>query len=263
MTIYIDLIFFMNFFYDFLLLMTVGMVLKRKVKIYRYILGAFIGGVSIFLLFLNITSVLLFILKFSISVIMCTLTFRYICLRYTFNNLIYLYMCSVILAGFLYYLDIEFSYDHQGIIFFFDGLSINWILLIIIAPVILALYIYCSKKLKTTYSLYYKLEIVFDNLHIKCLTLFDSGNQLCDPITNKPIIIVSKKILKGVYNIRSPMYVPYQTVSGSNVMKCYRPSYIILNNKKIYNYLIGESDYKFSDGVEGILNVKLMEDNYV
>ena len=34
-------------------------------------------------------------------------------------------------------------------------------------------------------------------------------------------------------------------------------------DKKIYNYLIGESSIKFSDGVECLLNKSLKEDGYV
>ena len=263
MTIYIDLIFFINFAYDFLLLLTVGIILKRKVKIYRHIISAVVGGLSIFLLFLPWNDIVLFFLKVLVSVIMCLISFKYISLRYTFNNLCYLYMCSIILAGFLYYLDLEFSYNHEGLIFFFSGVSINYILLLIIAPIILFFYIYSSKKLKSTYNLYYHIDICFDDLVISCLALFDNGNSLKDPLTGKPVIILDKKLLKGVHHIRSPMYIPYNTVSGSSIMKCYKPSYLIINNQKIYNYLIGESNYKFSDGVECILNVKLMEDNYV
>ncbi|MBQ6841507.1 MAG: sigma-E processing peptidase SpoIIGA [Bacilli bacterium] len=263
MTIYVDLIFFVNFAYDFLLLLTVGIVLKRKVKLYRHMISAFIGALSIFLLFLSWNETLLFILKIVVSILMCVVSFKYISLRYTFNNLCYLYMCSVILAGFLYYLDLEFSYHHEGIIFFFDGVSINYVLLIILAPIVLVWYIHSSKKLKSTYNLYYNLEIYFDNLKINCLSLFDNGNSLKDIVTGKPVIIVNKKIMKGIYNIRDPMYIPFNTVSGSGLMKCYKPSYIILNNQKIYNYLIGISDCNFSDGVEAILNVKLLEDKYV
>lgn len=263
MTMYVDLIFFMNFAYDFLLLMTAGIVLKRRVKLWRYIMAALVGALSIFLLFIDINSYILFILKILISIIMCLISFGFISFNYVVNNLIYLYMSSTILAGFLYFLDIQFSYDHEGLIFFFKGLNINYILLIIIAPIILFIYIKSSKKLKSTYNLYYKIEIVFDDYHINCLAFLDSGNHLIDPITKKAVIILNKKFLEKIYNIRSPVYVMYNTVSSSGLMKCFKPSYIILNKQKIYNYLVGESDKNFSDGVQCLLNAKLMEDNYV
>ena len=61
MIIYLDLIFFINFAYDFLLLLTVAMTLKRKVKIIRIIIASLIGAFSIFLLFLNINEIIAFI----------------------------------------------------------------------------------------------------------------------------------------------------------------------------------------------------------
>ncbi len=56
-------------------------------------------------------------------------------------------MCSVILGGFLYLLDVEFSYKREGLIFYFNGLSINYLLLLILGPLILGLYIYEHKSL--------------------------------------------------------------------------------------------------------------------
>ena len=43
MTVYIDGLLFLNFYLDFLLLLTVVVVLKRNVKLFRIILGAFFG----------------------------------------------------------------------------------------------------------------------------------------------------------------------------------------------------------------------------
>lgn len=263
MTVYVDLIFFINFFYDLLLMLTVSSVLKRRVKFYRHLLSAFLGAVSLGLLFINTSNFILFIMKILISIGMCLVSFNYISLRYTFNNLTYLYMASVILAGFLYFLNVEFSYAHVGMLFIFEGMSINYIVLLIIAPVILFYYLWSNKKIKNTYSLYYHVDIVFDEQKISCLALFDNGNSLKDPVSGKAVIIVSPKLLKGIYNIRSPIYVPYSTVSGSALMRCFKPSFIMLNNHKIYNYLVGESNYRFNDGINCILNIKLLEDNYV
>lgn len=263
MIIYLDLIFFINFFYDFLILLTVGITLKRNVKLIRYLLSALIGGLSIFVLFLSINEIILFLLKILISIIMMLVAFKYISFNYLVNNTIYFYMISIILAGFLYFLNNLFSLDHKGLIFFYEGFSINYILLLIIAPIVLICYIKMHKKLKETYNDYYKLQIFFGKQKYEIIGFYDNGNNLKDPITGKAVIIVSKKFLSKIYNIRSPIYVPYNTISGSSIMKCFKPSYIIINNHKLYNYLIGESDYKFHDGVDALLNKKMKEDNYV
>ena len=108
-------------------------------------------------------------------------------------------------------LDLEFSYKREGMIFYFDKFSINYILLLIIAPIILGLYIYEHKKFKSTYNFNCKVEIVFCNdTSLICNGFIDSGNKLRDPITKKYVIIVSKKILVNYINIRGPMYVPYK-----------------------------------------------------
>ena len=263
MIIYLDLIFFMNFFYDLLLMLTVSVTLKRNRKFKYHLFSSLFGAFSIFFLFLKINSVLLLLFKIITSIIMCLISFGYVSLRYTFNNILYLYMSSAVLAGFLYFTDLQTSMDHEGLLFFFKGTNPNIIVLMIISPLILFIYYKSSKKLKNTYSLYYDIAIYFNKNCIKCLALLDNGNTLIDPITKKAIIIVSSKKMLEIEKIRSPVYVPYHTVSGSSIMKCYKPSFIIINQKKIYNYLIGISDYHFSDGVECLLNKKLMEDNCV
>ena len=46
---------------------------------------------------------------------------------YFIKNFLYLYIISIILGGFLYYLNLEFSYKNVGIVFFHNGYSINFI----------------------------------------------------------------------------------------------------------------------------------------
>lgn len=252
MTVYIDLVCIINFIYDFLILLTVSFTLKRNRKIYNYILSSLIGVLSIFLLFLKINNIILFLLKILISVIMVIVAFGYKSIKYTISNIIYFYMTSIVLAGFLYLIKGNSS-----------NFNLNYIVLLIIGPIILFIYYKSNKKLKNTYSDYYKIKIVFDNIEYNLVSFYDNGNNLKDPISRKSIIIVENSRLEKIYNIRSPVYVPVITVKGTHLMKCFKPSYIILNDKKIYNYLIGESSIKFSDGVECLLNKSLKEDGYV
>lgn len=252
MTVYIDLVCIINFIYDFLILLTVSFTLKRNRKIYNYILSSLIGVLSIFLLFLKINNIVLFLLKILISVIMIIVAFGYKSIKYTISNIIYFYMTSIVLAGFLYLIKENNS-----------NFNLNYIVLLIIGPIILFIYYKSNKRLKNTYSDYYKIKIVFDKIEYNLVSFYDNGNNLKDPVSRKSIIIVGNNRLEKIYNIRSPVYVPVITVKGTHLMKCFKPSYIILNDKKIYNYLIGESSIKFSDGVECLLNKSLKEDGYV
>ena len=107
MTIYIDLVFFLNFFFDFVLLLTVNNTLKRNVKMKRLFLGAFVGSITIFFLFLPISSFWLFSIKIFLGLLMCLATFGIKDRKYLIQNLGYLYMTSTVLGGFLYFLNLE------------------------------------------------------------------------------------------------------------------------------------------------------------
>lgn len=261
MKVYLDLELILNFCYDLLLLMTVDITLKRHTKFYRLVISALIGAISIILLFIPFNNFLLFLFKILTSIIMILISFGYKNIKYFGTNMLYLYMCSVILGGFLYLLNTEFSYKREGLIFYFDGLSVNYILLLIIAPIILFLYIRNIKKIKSTYNYSYEVEISINNKIIKLNGFLDTGNKLRDPITHKYIIIVSKKKIEAFINIRSPIYVPFKALNKKGLLKCFKIDYIKVNNQILKNYLIGISDDNFNlNGTDCLLNYKLMED---
>ena len=249
MTIYIDLLFLLNFIYDFLLLITVSITLKRNTSIKRILIGSLFGAFSTFMIFIPINKYILLILKVFSSLIIVIITYKFKDIKYFFNNLIYLYMCSVILAGFLYFLKIEFN-------------NLAYIISLSIAPLILYLYIKEQKELKRIVNFYKKVIITLKNNKILELNGFiDSGNKLKDPITNKYIILINKKIIKGIYNIRSPIYVPIKTVNKNSLLECIGVKNIIIDNKIYTNYLLGLSDtFNGFDGVDCLLNYNLLEE---
>ena len=257
MKIYLDLIMILNFAIDFILLLTVSLILKRNVKLTRIMLGSFVGGLSILFLFFNINSFILFLLKLFISILMVLITFGYKTLKYTLVNLLYLYMSSIVLGGFLYLLNLEFSYKHIGIIFFNNGLSINFIFLILFSPLILYIYIKQTKNLRYNYSNYYNIEIINNNKKYKYTAYMDSGNVLVDTLTNKPVILIDKR--KLLFNIKEFRLIPYMGVNGSNIIKVIKIDKLIFNNKEYSNILLGIMDKISLDGIDVILNRKLLE----
>ncbi len=231
-----------------LILITVNITLKRNISFKRILLGSLFGSLTTLIIFLRINKYLLLILKLFLGLIMLLITFSYHNIKYLMTNILYLYMTSVILAGFLYFLKIEFN-------------NLAYPLSLSIAPLILYLYLKEQKNLKKVVNYYKKVIITFKNNQTLELNGFlDTGNKLQDPLTNKYIILVNKKVLKGIYNIRSPIYVPINTINKHSLLPCISIKNIIVDNKIYHNYLIGISDeFQEFDNINCLLNYSLWE----
>lgn len=257
MKIYLDLVFFINFFFDLLLLCAVKIILKRIVKFYRLILGALFGALSIFLLFLNINSFELFIFKIIISLVMILIAYGYKDLRYYFKNFVSLYIVSVFLGGFLYFFNMQFSYKQKGIVFFNNGLSINLIFILILSPIIIYIYIKENKILKTEYSKYYEVKLIDDDYEYILNGYLDTGNNLVDPVSGKCVILVDRKLIEPLIHIHSPIFVPYRALNTKGIIECIKIPEVYINNSLIDNVLIGLSDEFKMDNINCILNNRM------
>ena len=249
MKIYLDLLLLLNFIYDGLLLITVSVALKRNASFKRILLGSLFGSLSTLIILLPLNKYLLFILKIASGLIMLLITFSYHNFKYFLNNLIYLYMCSVILAGFLVFLKIEFN-------------ILSYVLILLISPFILYVYLKEQKNLKEIVNYHKNVTITLKNNRTLNLKGFiDSGNTLKDPVTHKYIILINKNKLKGIYNIRSPMYVPINTVSSHSLLECISIKNIQIDNKVYTNYLLGlSSEFTMKNEADCLLNYHILEE---
>ena len=87
MIVYVDGLLFLNFFFDFLLLLTTSIILKRNVTIFRVMLGAFFGSLSILVLFFQINSFELFLIKLYLGFLMCIISFGYKNIKYFLTSM--------------------------------------------------------------------------------------------------------------------------------------------------------------------------------
>lgn len=262
MKIYLDLLLFLNFFLDFILLLCVSLILKRNAKLKRLLLASLVGALSIFSLFYPFNSFTLFLLKAVISIFMVLISFGFKDIKYTINNIIYLYLVSIILGGALYLINDSLAYKNTGLIFYHNGFSINLVLVFILSPIILFIYVKKQRKLKEEYVKKYEVKITFLNGKTKLLTGFlDTGNNLYDPYKKRPIIVINKSVL-GSYNPRC-ILVPCKTVNKESLLKCFKIKKIIINGKKIETEcLVGITDNNFGiEGVDLLLHEKLIKED--
>ena len=241
MVIYVDMVFLLNAFLDFILLLSVNVILSRNIKIKRIILGSLIGSISIILLFININGVISFVFKILLGLFMILVTFGYHSLTYTFNNLFYLYTLSFSVGGVMYLL--------------MDKGYYNYFILIIGFIVVLFIYIKQTKNYQNNYSNYYIVEIFIHDKKYLVTGYLDTGNKLYDLYQHRPVVILNKKIK---YNLNEVIYVPYVTLSENSVLKCLKTDKIIINKHVFKNYLIGLSNKRINmDGVNCILHSKM------
>lgn len=251
MKIYVDIVLFLNFGFDLILLLTTAILLKRKVKGYRLLLGAFLGSLSTLCLFISMTSFTLFIVKVLISIFMILCAFGYQDRKFFFKNISCLYMVSIVLGGFLYFLNIQFSYKNDGLIFYHDGISINVWLLIIISPIILKIYIKQNKYIKINYKYYHQVEIYLKNERIECTGYLDTGNKLVDPYFHRAVLLIDEKKIKDKSCFT--ILVPYQTIGNQGMIYCTNPNRIIIDGVEC-KALVGISEKRIKiDGVDCIL----------
>lgn len=244
MVIYIDLLFLLNFIYDYLILTTLNIVLKRNTNVIRKTLSSLIGEISILFLILNFNYLVLIAFKIILAVVMNIICFKYKSIKYTFNNILYFYMISTIIAGFIYFLYLR---------------NINYIIIMFLVPIVLIIFIFTQNK-KLRYQNYYNAVITLNNNHtINVSAYLDTGNNLIDPISHKKIIIVDKKLIN--FNIKKFIYVPIKVLNNHSLLKCIKIKHIKVENKIIKDVLLGISNDNINiDGVNCLLNNYLRKD---
>ena len=134
MKVYIDVVIMLNFLIDLILILSVAIVLRRKTNIKKLIMSSIIGSLSLCLLFLIKSNITLLLVKVISSIVMVVIAFNFRDIKYTLKNVLYLYISSSFLGGVLYMLNLELCYQNEGMIFYHNEMSLNYIILLLLLP---------------------------------------------------------------------------------------------------------------------------------
>lgn len=250
--VYIDLLVIQDLIYNYVILLGVSILLTRITNIKKIFLSSVIGTIPLIFLFLNISNQLMFLISFIFSIIMSLITFSYKDILYTLKNIFYMYTTSIFIAGSIYLINVNLLPT-------INNYLLNVIILIIISPIITYIYIKSISKFKNNYSNYYKVDIYLKEEERLTITAFlDTGNKLIDPYKRRPIILINKSLINE--KKQKIILVPYNTVNNSDLLKCIVPKKIYIHNIGYRNnFLIGLMDEVNIEGVDCILNPKILE----
>ncbi|BCB03271.1 sigma-E processing peptidase SpoIIGA [Bacillus sp. KH172YL63] len=207
MALYLDVIWLLNLLVDFFLLWFTGIILKRQYTLWRIGVGSLIGSIIILMAFSPYAHVTgnPFV-KLLFSVCMVYAAFGYRRLRYYLSNLLMFYFVTFFTGGILigshYFIRFDPGAESSVLLANIRGFGdpVSWIFVMLALPVAW----YFSKgrfesieHVKLQYDQLLKVGIVIDGYHLTVDGLVDSGNQLQDPISRSPVMILSIAGLEG------------------------------------------------------------------
>ncbi|MDP5273162.1 sigma-E processing peptidase SpoIIGA [Chengkuizengella axinellae] len=210
MIIYLDLVFLINFFIDGAILQATAWTCKYKLKWWRLVCSASFGALYAMMMFFpSLTFMYTFLIKCAFSIIMIILAFGFTRLQSFIRQLATFYFVNFIVAGgmFAFYYFFQTSNEvYNGMIFTQAGgnifpFQISFFFLLFLFFIMLWFYRGVFKSLKskeriTNYLV--DVEIVIDDYVASCKGLIDTGNQLYDPLTRTPVMVMDVIYWKDV-----------------------------------------------------------------
>lgn len=201
MTLYLDVIWLLNWLFDSLLLYWTAIILKRRVALWRICAGGLIGSLIIVLAFTPYYAMAdRFYMKIAFSFFMVLATFGFIRFNLYLKSVATLYFVTFLSGGIL--LGLHYLFEFQivsknpgqfaGINRFGDPVS--WIFVMVGFPLA---WQFSKRTLegmemtKLKHEQLVSVTVKISEFEASFQGLVDSGNQLYDPITRSPVMIIS------------------------------------------------------------------------
>ena len=289
MTFYIDIIFLENIIMNYIILYTTGLIVQEKISYLRILISSILGATYVIMLYITqlpiYTNV---IIKIVLSVVMIYIAFYPNILKKLIKNIVIFYLTSFCFGGAAYYLLYNVSPQQIKNI---NGVLVGEypIKIAILGGILGAFVIYISFKIVKRKidknSIYYKIEIGYNEKNVEVTTLLDTGNLLAEPITKCPVVIIEEKKLLHILDEESLnilkkgqmdkldyleeklklrcRVIPFNSIGKNNgILLGFKPDYIKLYNdeeKKIINdVIVCTCSNKFNKKYSGLIGLELL-----
>ncbi len=271
-TVYIDVLFAVNFLINALITEGTGLIINEETKWYRSVLSALFGaGYATWVFFTSVKFAQSFFMKIVLSQIMVLIAFKIKNRRHFFKMWGAFYLVSFIFGGSIIAL---LSMTNLGSMLggvYSNGsiyLNLPWeILCLSGAATYFMIYIFgkIRKKRVCKEAVSRQLAIGINGEKIETKAIIDTGNSLFDPITGVPVIVCEYDRIKSVIdlgekdNIVEKMHeaglrvrlIPFSGVGVSSaLMPAFLPDWVTIDNYRAKSCIVGISLNKLSTGGE-------------
>lgn len=250
MVVFIDVIIIEQIIVNVFLLYITAQTLQIEIKMKRLLLTGFLSSLYVLtMLFPNLRlfTEIGFRLLFAAGMILISFGSKNII--FNIKAFCIFIMYTMTLAGFCIFIEFYFSGNivMQGHMTSFSYKYI-FISLMTIYIVIQRLVTFVKDR-KEFKQLVYDVEIVYGSHKILVKAFLDTGNELREPATNLPVLIVEKDIVSNI-QYKEKLFIPFKLVDGSTgYLEGFKPSYAnirINENTKKVDLVVAVSKTKFS-----------------
>ena len=281
-TIYLDVLISLNIFINYFILLGTAKFNKIPVRKLRLFFGAFFGALtSMLILFPPLTSILNFLIKLFIALIIILITFGVSDKKTFFKNLLTFYLVTFLFLGSMIAIWLIFTPIGMVInnnIIYFDIPAI----IIILSSLLSYFIVFLINKfisINLPKKVFCNLKIYNSNSYCDILAKIDTGNSLKEPFSLAPVIIVKENAITNIISEDLKKYlfslkknnlscfdnknfriIPFNTINSSGLLPAFKPDKIYINNKICTKdtYIAICDDDKLNDNFKAIVNIECL-----
>ncbi|MDU1314142.1 sigma-E processing peptidase SpoIIGA [Clostridium septicum] len=223
MVVYVDVIFIENFIVNLFLLLITMRILRFGYKRSIYI-GAAIGGVYTLALFMKIPLLTTLVGKILVAGLMIMLTLDKKSIGNVTKAIITFFITSFTLCGICFAFALMQNEYSISTIFSISNYSIKYLIIsIMLLYIVIVRVVDYLRERALIKNLLYDIEISYNNKKLCLKGFLDTGNELREPVTNLPCIIVENELIEEI-NIPNDKayYISYSTIGESGKLKGFK-----------------------------------------
>lgn len=216
MVVFLDVLLLENLLIDLFLLRTTVQTIRKKTSTKRLILASLVGSfyvIAVVIPWLKFLTAIPF--KIVIVIVMMAIVIGHKDFGDLIKGATIFIIYAMVLAGMAFYIAIQDnpSLDSTALIYNFSYKNI--ILALMALYLVVNRIVIYTKERKQLTKYIYNTEIYLNGIKTIVKTLLDTGNELREPVTNLPVIIVERDVFKNL-SLRdySKYSISYSVVSG-------------------------------------------------
>lgn len=231
MTVYVDVLFVVNFFITYLLLLLTKLFVKANPKIVRMLASAFVGGAySLVILADELHFFVTAVGKIVVSALIVFIAFGFKRGTVFAKTLGIFYFANMLLLGIILAIWLIFKPDgiaiHNDVVYF--DIPARILLISALAAYLISLAAVKIYNRTIGKNEIYSLTIFKDSQEVHLYAFADTGNKLKEPFSDYPVIVIDESKI----SFEPERIIPFNSVGGEGMLKAFKPDKVIISNGK-------------------------------